>query len=59
MDIVTVMGRVEAWPFVELFVFVESPWEVRGYRYGNGMGGGMAVCGNGKYFDIIVFDTMT
>ena len=36
--------------FVELFVFVESPWVVRGYRYGNGVGGGMAVCGVGKYF---------
>ena len=30
-------------------MFVESPWVVRGYRYGNGVGGGMAVCGVGKY----------
>ena len=35
--------------FVELFVFVESPWAARGYCYGMGVGGGMAVCGAGKY----------
>ena len=37
-------------------MFVELPWVVRGYRYGNGVGGGMAVCGVGKYFLIRIFN---
>ena len=34
----------------ELFVLVVSPWVVRGYRYVNGVGRGMAVIGRHRRF---------